>query len=83
MKGANTLANLLNLVYFPILFPFCMAIIISIFKHASLFRSLLIMAGGFAIMGVAIYVAVNVLMSGDTSQFVYLEHPEIRTFTAT
>ena len=31
------------------------------------------MIGGFTIMAVAIYVAVNVLMSGDTSQFMYLE----------
>ncbi|MBQ2609780.1 MAG: NADH-quinone oxidoreductase subunit L [Butyrivibrio sp.] len=77
VKGANTLANFLNLVYFLILFPFCMAIIISLFKHASMFRSLLIMMGGLAIMGVAVYVAVNVLLSGDTSKFVYLEHAEI------
>ncbi len=31
-------------------------------------------------MAAAIYVAVNVLMSGDTSQFVYLEHVEIPTY---
>ena len=35
------------------------------------------MMGGLAIMGVAVYVAVNVLLSGDTSKFVYLEHAEI------
>ena len=50
-----------------------MAIIIFCLKKASPLRSAVIMIGGFTIMAAAIYVAVNVLMSGDTSQFMYLE----------
>ncbi len=38
------------------------------------------MLGGFTIMAAAIYVAVNVLMSGDTSQFMYLEDAEIPNY---
>ncbi len=38
------------------------------------------MLGGFTIMAAAIYVAVNVLMSGDTSQFMYLEEAEIPNY---
>ncbi len=38
------------------------------------------MLGGFTIMAAAIYVAVNVLMSGDTSQFMYLEKAEIPNY---
>ncbi len=68
---------ILNVVYFLILFPFLMAIIIGLLKYASPFRSAVIMLGGFTIMAAAIYVAVNVLMSGDTSQFMYLEDAEI------
>ena len=35
------------------------------------------MIGGFVIMATAICVAVQVLTSGDTSSFVYLEHTHI------
>ncbi|MBR4831342.1 MAG: NADH-quinone oxidoreductase subunit L, partial [Butyrivibrio sp.] len=77
MKGANTLANILNAVNFLIIFPFIIAIIIGLLKKASLFRSAVIILGGFTIMGVAIYVAVNVLMSGNRAQFMFLEHTEL------
>ena len=77
VKGANTLANILNYVYFLILFPFFMAIIIAFLKKASPLRSAVIMIGGFTIMAASIYVAVNVLLSGDTSKFVYLTDVEI------
>jgi ech hydrogenase subunit A len=57
-----------------------MAIIIGLLRYASPFRSAVIMLGGFTIMAAAIYVAVNVLMSGDTSQFMYLEEAEIPNY---
>ena len=66
-----------NLVNFLIFFPFLMAALIFIQKEATPVRSFTIIVGGFAIMGVAIYAAVNVLMSGDTSQFMYLEETQI------
>ncbi len=65
------------LVYFLILFPFLVAIIIGFLKNDSHLRSAVIMVGGFTIMAAAIYVAVNVLMSGDTSEFYYLYDTEI------
>ena len=54
-----------------IILPFIMAIILAFFKKASGLRSAIIMIGGFAIMAIAIQAAVAVLISGDTSQFVY------------
>ncbi|WP_242830355.1 NADH-quinone oxidoreductase subunit 5 family protein [Butyrivibrio sp. AE3009] len=57
-----------------------MAIIIGLLRYYSPFRSAVIMLGGFTIMAAAIYVAVNVLMSGDTSQFMYLEDAEIPNY---
>ena len=54
-----------------------MAIIIGILRYQSPFRNAVIIVGGFTIMAAAIYVAVNVLMSNDTSAFMYLEHTHI------
>ena len=54
-----------------------MAIIIGLLKEATPLRSAVIILGGFTIMFSAIYVAVNVLMSGDTSQFMYLEETHL------
>ena len=54
-----------------------MAIIIGCLKKASVLRSAVIIIGGFTIMIAAIYVAVSVLTSGDTSQFVFLQHTEL------
>ncbi|MBO6242521.1 MAG: NADH-quinone oxidoreductase subunit L [Butyrivibrio sp.] len=68
---------ILNAVNFLILFPFIVAVIIGFLKKASPLRSAVIIIGGFTIMATAVYVAVQVLTSGDTSQFVYLEHTHI------
>ena len=54
-----------------------MAIIVGLIKKAGPVRSAVIMIGGFTIMATAIYVAVNVLSAGDTSQFMYLEETHI------
>ncbi|MBO5624082.1 MAG: NADH-quinone oxidoreductase subunit L, partial [Butyrivibrio sp.] len=54
-----------------------MAIIIGLLKNASALRNLVIIVGGFVIMAAAIYVAVTVLISGDTSQFVYLQETHL------
>ena len=76
VKGANTLA-IPTIVNFLIIFPFVMAIIIGLLREATPLRSAVIILGGFTIMVSAIYVAVNVLMSGDTSQFMYLQETHI------
>lgn len=68
---------IINAVNFLILFPFVMAIIVGLIKKAGPVRSAVIMIGGFTIMATAIYVAVNVLSAGDTSQFMYLEETHI------
>ncbi len=68
---------ILDVVNFLILFPFIMAVLIGLLKQDSHLRSAIIMLGGFTIMAAAIYVAVNVLTSGDTSQFVYLEETHL------
>ncbi len=68
---------ILNAVNFLIFFPFVMAIIIGILRYQSPFRNAVIIVGGFTIMAAAVYVAVNVLMSNDTSAFMYLEHTHI------
>ncbi len=54
-----------------------MALIIGILRYQSPFRNAVIIVGGFTIMAAAVYVAVNVLMSNDTSAFMYLEHTHI------
>ena len=54
-----------------------MAIVIGLLKKASPLRSAVIMIGGFTIMIAAIYVAVTVITSGDTSQFVYLQETHL------
>ncbi|MCR5670935.1 MAG: NADH-quinone oxidoreductase subunit L [Butyrivibrio sp.] len=68
---------ILDVVNFLIVFPFVMAIIIGCLKKAGPVRSAVIMLGGFTIMAAALYVAINVLMSGDTSQFMYLSETHI------
>ena len=60
-----------TLVNFLILFPFVIAALIFIQREATPLRSITIIVGGFTIMIAAIYVAVTVLSSGDTSQFQY------------
>ena len=66
-----------NVVNFLILFPFVLAALIFIQKEATPLRSIVIILGGFTIMIAAVYVAVNVLMSGDTSQYMYLTETHI------
>ena len=60
-----------TLVNFLILFPFVIAALIFIQREATPLRSITIIVGGFTIMIAAIYVAVTVLSSGDTSRFHY------------
>ena len=54
-----------------------MAIVIGLLKKASPLRSAVIMIGGFTIMIAAVYVAVTVITSGDTSQFKYLQETHL------
>ncbi len=68
---------ILNVVNFLILFPFIIALLVFLLRYQSPFRNAVIIVGGFTIMAAAIYVAVNVLISPDTSQFMYLEHTHL------